>query len=124
MWPFRKKTAKDYIEQIIRLAKEVKLDLPTVYETGKIKNIRNVLIIIQRFNVKQFNLIREETRSTNLMRAAEAISEATQEALKDIDEKYSFEKAEQIIDKIIELEAYIANNFEADSACKSASSRS
>ena len=114
MWPFGKKTAQTYIEQIIRVAKVVKDDFPDVYETGKIKNIRKLLLIIQRFNVKQFAAIKEETGSANLMKAAETISLAADEALKDIDNQYDFTKAEALVQKILELEAYIANNFEAE----------
>ena len=114
MWPFGKKTAKNYIEQIIRLAKAVKDDFPDVYETGKIKNIRSLLLIIKRFNIKQFSAIKEETGSANLMKAAEAIARAADEALLDIDNKYNFTKAETLVQNIIELEAYIANNFETE----------
>ncbi len=114
MWPFRKKTAKDYIEQIIRIAKVVNEDFPTVYETARIKNIRKLFLIIQRFNIKQFTAIKDETGSAKLMKAAEAISLAANEALKDIDNKYDFTKAESLVQRILELEAYIANNFEAE----------
>ncbi len=114
MWLFKKKSAKDYIEQIIRVARAVKDDFPTVYETGKIRNIRRLLLIIERFNVKQFKAIKEETGSTNLMKAAEGIALAANQALKDIDDQYNFTKAEMLVQKIIELEAYVANNFEAE----------
>jgi len=111
MWPFKKKTVKDYISQIIRIAKRVKKDFKDI-DKGRINNIIRLLERIKRFDLKQFSLIKKETGSRKLMKECEEVYNLTKEALKDINELYKFGKAEQVVDKIIRLETYISKDFE------------
>ena len=115
MWfPFRKKTVQSYVEKIIKLAREIKLDLPAVYETGKSKNILNLLQAIKRFDVEEFQLIKKETGSKKLMDECLLIYKLADEAIKDVQEKYAFEKAEEVIDKIVGLEAFLIKEYETE----------
>lgn len=114
MWFFKKKTVEDYIKQIISIAKRVKKDFKEVYETGKTKHIVKLLKLIRKFDISQFYLIKKQTRSRKLMNECKEIYRLTEEALKDIEEKYALEKAEQVIDKIISLENYLAQDLESE----------
>jgi len=109
--PTGKKEVEQYIKQIIKIALRVKHDFKDVYETGKTKNIVKLLELIKRFDIKQFYLIKEKTRSKRLMDECRVIYSLTDEAIRDVKETWTFDKAEQVVDKIISLEGYLKQDL-------------
>ena len=102
------KRSLDYIEQIIEIAKKLQEDFKDLYDTGRIDRILEILKIIRKFDRKQLSAIDHETGSRTLMKLCEQIHDLTEEALTDMEEKWNFDKAEEVINRIIELETHLA----------------
>jgi len=111
MWPFRKKTAKDYIKQFVRLAKYMKKELSNVYDTANFARTHKILRKLRLLDKEQFYKIKEETHSKKLMDECEQIHSLVGEAISDIENKYKFDKAKEVVDRILSLEHFVSDEY-------------
>ncbi|MBI5066550.1 hypothetical protein HZA97_10060 [Candidatus Woesearchaeota archaeon] len=110
MWPFKtEKTLKDYVEQIIALAKQAKTEIEKAENGEKysLEVIDGLLVTIEQFSDEEIEQARKDVSTVSLLEKCKSVKELAKQAKKDIDADYNFEKAKQLTDQILILESQI-----------------
>lgn len=107
MWPFKKqKELKEYVEQIIALAKQAKTEIEKAEEGKKysLEVIDGLLATIDQFSEEEMARASKDPDTISLVEKFESVKELAKQARKDFDENYDFKNAKQLVDQIIILE--------------------
>ncbi len=99
MWLFRKKTVKDYLDQILRTAQKAKAEC----EKGKVKNAIQLLKLIRQLDTKRFGLLKDATGSQKLVKESKEVYRLVDETLQ---KEPDVNVISEVLDRIIYLENY------------------